>query len=236
MGRPAQSPPADDRRRSRPRGDVAGHSAAAALYGRGNPAPPLCRGRGDRHRNRSSSELADHVFITDLVGRERVLDANGKREAADAVAEISGPALGGALVAWLTAPLAIAVDAATFVVSALLLTRIRKRETVASARSSASFIDDVRTGIRVVWRDAAIRALFIATATLAFCMSFMASLYTLYALSDLGLTPTQLGITIGCGGIGALAGAALAAPAALRWGARRTPDRRARRRAPRRRC
>jgi MFS family permease len=78
-------------------------------------------------------QLADHVFVTDLVGRERVLDANGKREAADAVAEISGPALGGALVAWLTAPLAIAVDAATFVVSALLVSRIEKRETVARA-------------------------------------------------------------------------------------------------------
>lgn len=167
-------------------------------------------------------ELADHVFITDLIGRERVLDANGKREAADAVAEISGPALGGALVAWLTAPLAIAVDAATFLVSALLLTRIQKRETVAAGASSSSFADDVRTGIRVVWRDAAIRALFLATAMLSFCMSFMASLYTLYALSDLGLTPTQLGITIGCGGLGGLAGAALAAPAALRWGPRRT--------------
>ena len=167
-------------------------------------------------------QLADHVFVTDLVGRKRVLDANGKREAADAVAEISGPALGGALVAWLTAPLAIAVDAATFVVSALLLSRIAKRETVAPPRQSSSFVDDVRTGIRVVWRDGAIRALFVATATLAFCMSFMASLYTLYCLSDLGLTPTQLGITIGCGGLGGLAGAALAAPASLRWGPRRT--------------
>ena len=75
--------------------------------------------------------LADHVFVTDLVGRKRLLDANGKREAVDAVAEISGPALGGALVAWLTAPIAIAVDAFTFVASALLLRNIRKRETVA---------------------------------------------------------------------------------------------------------
>jgi len=43
--------------------------------------------------------LADHVFITGLVSRKRLLDANGKREAADAIAEISGPAIGGALVA-----------------------------------------------------------------------------------------------------------------------------------------
>ena len=166
--------------------------------------------------------LADHVFVTDLVGRKRLLEANGKREAVDAVAEISGPAAGGALVAWLTAPVAIAVDAFTFVASALLIRNIHKRETVAPAPATASFADDVRTGIRVVWRDPAIRALFLATATLTFCMSFMASLYTLFALSHLGLTPAQLGVTIGCGGLGGLAGAALAARAETTWGARRT--------------
>jgi len=82
--------------------------------------------------------LADHVLITDLVGRKRLLDANSKREAIDAFAEISGPALGGALVAWLTAPLAIAADAATFIVSALLIGRIRKRETIIHASASPS--------------------------------------------------------------------------------------------------
>jgi MFS family permease len=165
--------------------------------------------------------LADHVFIADLVGRERVGDANGKREAVDAVAEISGPALGGALVVWLTAPLAIAVDAATFIVSALLIGRIGTRETVGPPPAAGSLAEDVRTGVRVVWREPAVRALFLATATLSFCMSFMASLYTLFALSYLGLTPAQLGITIGCGGLGGLAGAALAAPLAVRFGPRR---------------
>jgi predicted MFS family arabinose efflux permease len=108
------------------------------------------------------------------------------------------------------------------VISALLLGRIEKRETVAPPAASTSFADDVRTGIRVVWRNATIRALFLATATLTFCMSFMASLYTLYALSDLGLSAAELGVTIGCGGIGGLAGASIAARAAIRWGARRT--------------
>ena len=136
-------------------------------------------------------ELADHVFITDLVGRDQLLDANGKREAVDAVAEISGPALGGALVAWLTAPIAIAVDAATFVASALLIARIRKRETIVAPPAGASLLDDVRTGIHVVWRDPAIRALFVAAATMTLFGSFMASLYTLFALPTLGLTPAR---------------------------------------------
>jgi predicted MFS family arabinose efflux permease len=165
--------------------------------------------------------LADHVFIADLVARKRLLDANGKRSAADAVAEISGPALGGALVALWTAPIAILADAATFVVSALLVARIRKVEASPKPAAATSFIDDVRTGIRVVWRTPAIRTLFCAMTMFTLCGSFMASLYTLYALRELGLSTTQLGLAIGCGGIGALIGAALAAPAAARWGTRR---------------
>jgi predicted MFS family arabinose efflux permease len=167
-------------------------------------------------------ELADHVFITDLVSRKRLLDANGKREAADAVAEISGPALGGALVAWLTAPLAIAVDAASFIVSALLIGGIRKTETIRASLVSSSVVEDAKTGIRVVWRASAVRALFLATVAFTLCGSFMAALYTLFALHDLGLTPTELGIAIGCGGIGALIGASLAARVVGRFGVRRT--------------
>jgi predicted MFS family arabinose efflux permease len=166
--------------------------------------------------------VADHVFITDLVSRKRLLEANGKREAIEAVAEISGPALGGALVAWLTAPIAIAVDAVTFVGSALLIGGIRRRERIAATATPASAIEDVRWGLHVVWRDRAIRALFLATATLTLGFSFMASLYTLYALRDLLLSPAELGIVIGCGGVGGLAGAAFAGRAAERWGVRRT--------------
>jgi predicted MFS family arabinose efflux permease len=167
-------------------------------------------------------ELADHVFIADLVGREQLLEANGKREAAEAVAEISGPALGGALVALLTAPIAIAVDAATFVASAVVIARIRKHEEIVATIADSSFVDDVRIGIRVVWRNPAIRALFIAASMTTLFGSFMASLYTLFALRDLGLTPTELGIAIGCGGIGALAGAMMAKGAAEKFGPRRT--------------
>jgi len=166
--------------------------------------------------------LADHVYITDLVSRKRLLDANSKRSAVDSIAEISGPALGGALVALWTAPIAILADAATFVASALLIARIRKPEARPRAAAHTSFVDDVRTGIHVVWTTPPIRTLFCAMTLFTLCGSFMASLYTLFALRDLGLSPAQLGVAIGCGGIGGLVGAALAAPAAARWGTRRT--------------
>jgi MFS family permease len=166
--------------------------------------------------------LADHVYITQLVSKEHLLEANARRETADAVAEITGPALGGMLVAWLTAPIAIAADAFTFVASAVLIGHIGKREAVAPATQRVSYVDDVRTGLSVVWRNPAIRTLFVTTATMTLFGSFMASLYTLFALRYLAITPGELGVVIGCGGVGALIGAALAAPAARRLGTRRT--------------
>ena len=166
--------------------------------------------------------LADHVYITDLVSRKRLLDANGKRSAVDSIAEISGPALGGALVALWTAPIAILADAATFVASALLIARIRKPEARPRRprihRSSTMCVPASTS----CGRTPPIRTLFCAMTLFTLCGSFMASLYTLFALRDLGLSPAQLGVAIGCGGIGGLVGAALAAPAAARWGTRRT--------------
>ena len=167
-------------------------------------------------------DVADHVFITDLVSRKRLLEANGMRETVDAVAEVTGPALGGLLVAALTAPIAIAVDALSFVASALLIGGIRKRERIHAPTSQASLIDDARTGVRVVWQIPAIRALFLAMVAFTLCGSFMAALYTLFALRDLALGPAALGIAIGFGGVGALAGAALSAGCTTRFGVRRT--------------
>lgn len=114
------------------------------------------------------------------------------------------------------------MDAASFVASALLIGGIRKREALrAQPAAKESVVDDAKTGIRVVWRTPAVRALFLAMIAFTLCGSFMAALYTLFALRDLNLTPAELGFAIGCGGVGALLGAPIAGRCASRWGTRR---------------
>lgn len=56
-------------------------------------------------------EIADHAYLPLVVPAGRLVEANSRLETVDAVAEISGPALGGILVQWLTAPFALAIDA-----------------------------------------------------------------------------------------------------------------------------
>ena len=63
------------------------------------------------------------------------------------------------------------------------------------------------------------RLLLLSTTLLTLFMNFLASLYTLYALRTLNVTPWLLGLVIGCGGVGALIGAALVGRLVARFGA-----------------
>lgn len=142
------------------------------------------------------------------------------------MAEITGPPLGGLLVQWLSAPIALVVDAFSFVASALLIGRIRGSDDAVLPAATTdgrppSLIAEARQGLAVVWASPLLRALLMSTTLLTFSTSFLASLYTLFALKTLGLSPGVLGLVIGCGGIGALGGAAMAPRLVRRFGAER---------------
>lgn len=160
-------------------------------------------------------DIADHAYLPGLVGKPLITDANAKLSASESVAEMGGPALAGLLFQWLTAPIAVAVNAATYVVSAAILARIRTPEPPpADAGRRRGWIDGVITGARTSWAEPRVRMLLIMTGTGGLFGGFFAALYIAFVLRDLGLSPEQLGFGIGAGGAGALLGAALAQPMA----------------------
>src|SRR5260370_3703807 len=73
-------------------------------------------------------DVADQSYLTALVAGDRLLEANAKLTLSSTIAEIAGPGLTGFLVQLITAPIAILFDAVSFLISALLLGAIRKRE------------------------------------------------------------------------------------------------------------
>ena len=73
-------------------------------------------------------DIADHAYLPHLIAREHLIEGNTKLSTTESLAEVGGPALAGVLVQTLTAPFAIAVNAATYLVSALFLGTIRERE------------------------------------------------------------------------------------------------------------
>ena len=161
--------------------------------------------------------IADHAYLPGLVGRAQVTDANAKLSATESVAEMAGPALAGMLFQWLTAPIAVAVNAATYFASGLILARIRAPEPpLDESRKRRGWVDGLVTGARTSWGEPRVRMMLVMTAVGGLFGGFFSALYIAYVLRDLGLSPALLGLGIASGGVGALTGSMLAQTMA-RW-------------------
>ncbi len=167
-------------------------------------------------------DIADHAYLPGLIGRDLLVDGNAKLALTESVAEIGGPGLYGVLFQLLTAPLAFAVNAATYLFSAVVLAGIRAAEAAPAPdvgrKDGSRLAADFRAGLAVAFAHPAIRPLLIVTVLSALFGSFYSALYTLYAVRVLGLSAPMLGATVACGGVAALAGAALAGATIRRLG------------------
>jgi predicted MFS family arabinose efflux permease len=163
-------------------------------------------------------DSAYHSYLPSLVGVDRLLGANAKLSQSASVAEVGGPGLAGALVQVASAPVAILVDAISFVVSAVSLIAIRAREAPRPRELRQTIGREIVEGLRVVRRHALVFPIAASSVSEHFFGSFYAALYSLYLLEVLGLTPLLLGIVISAGGIGSLVGATFASRVVRRIG------------------
>lgn len=151
-------------------------------------------------------------YVPLLVDRSHLTEANSKVATSVATAEIAGPGVAGALVQIATAPIALLVDAVSYVVSMVSLFAIRVTEPapirpVAQRRRLRSEIAD---GLRWVARSPYIRTPTAIAGGYNFFYLFTEALLPLYALRTLGLTVAQYGLILSIGSVGGLAGAAVA--------------------------
>lgn len=162
-------------------------------------------------------------FLPRLVQRRHLQRAHARGDGADAVAMSAGPALGGLLVSALGAPLAVLVDAATYVYSAFTLSRIDVAEPRAKTGVTArDLVLEIRDGVRWIYRGSGLTTLAIATHGWFVGNAIIGVVLAPYALTALSLTPFQFGIIGALGGIGAVVGAAVTTRVGLRLGTGRT--------------
>jgi len=156
--------------------------------------------------------VADASFLALLIGPGKLVEGNAKLEATEAVAEAAGPGLAGILIQLLTAPVALLLDVASYLISAVLLSRIRGPEPPATAQAPTAVGPAIRRGISVCLAHPAIRLLLLAQAGTCFFGGFFLSLYLIYLLKTLALSAATTGVLIGLGGLGAFLGALAAKP------------------------
>ncbi|HEY7524377.1 MAG TPA: MFS transporter, partial [Candidatus Limnocylindrales bacterium] len=73
-------------------------------------------------------DIADQSYLPTVVERAQLVDANGKLQTSMSTAQVLGQPVGGGIVGLVAAPFALALDAISYVVSALLIFSIRRRE------------------------------------------------------------------------------------------------------------
>ena len=168
---------------------------------------------------------ADQSVLPRIVGKEHLVEANQKLSTTESIAELAGPGAAGVLIELLTAPIAVIIDALTFLWSVVWLRSLWKIAPEADAPGEApneethpvtQLKDDIVVGFRAVMKHAPLRALLFATLSFYVSAGFFAGLYIVFTLRDLHMSPALLGIVISMGGVSALGGA-LAARALSKW-------------------
>jgi predicted MFS family arabinose efflux permease len=155
-------------------------------------------------------DTAYRSVLPSLIEHENVLEGNTKLTTSESLAEIGGPAVAGLLFQWIGAPLAILIDAGSFLISAVSIVLIRKSEPPPSRDETTTIWDEIRAGLGLIAADRVLRTMAIGMAARSFFGSCIGTLYALYVVRELGMSPAVLGFLISCGGIGGVIGSLLA--------------------------
>ena len=164
-------------------------------------------------------DSADTAYLPTIVERDRLVDANAALSASGSVSEFAAFGITGFLVQLLTAPIAIAIDSVTFIVSALLLGTIRTPEPPPPPHADREpVLAEIRDGLRLVVHDPVLRAFAIAQMTLAAMFGVFGAVWFLFVLEDLKIGAAVLGVIAAVGGVSGFVGAVVATRATRRWG------------------
>ena len=149
---------------------------------------------------------AAQIVLTQVVARERLVEAHAKNALATSGAEVAGPGLAGALIKIVGAPLALLVDAVLLTISATILRGILIHEPPRRPRASGSaashFWADLKAGVRFVARHRLLVALAIAVGCWQACHQAAMVVQILFATRTLGLSEQAVGLSYTGMGVG----------------------------------
>ena len=163
------------------------------------------------------------AHLPDVVPDEAVTTASSRLRAAEATAMLAGPGLGGALVQVLTAPVAVLADAVSVRASGALVGRVRAPERVGhTAPARRRLGTEIAEGMTHLVRDARLRAIAGAAASVNFFGLMIFALLVVYLTREHGFTPLMIAAVTVAGGVGSLAGALVTPWVSARLGRGRT--------------
>jgi MFS family permease len=155
-------------------------------------------------------DVAYQSYLPSLVDRKQLVEGNSKLQLTSSIAQVAGPSMSGGLIAAVTAPYAVLVDAASFVASAVFMLGIRHREEIPERTPGArrpAMWPEAKEGLRWVAGNPHLRAIAGCTATFNFFNTLLFAIFILYAGRQLHLSAVEVGAVFGVGSLGSVAGA-----------------------------
>ena len=143
---------------------------------------------------------AAQIVLTQVVERDRLVEANAKNALASSGADVAGPGLAGALIKLLGAPIALLFDAALLLVSAVILRGIRVNEKPPGG--AGEFWPELKAGLRFVLGNKLLVVLASTAGGWQMCNNAATVVNILFATRTLGLSEQSVGLSYVCLGFG----------------------------------
>jgi MFS family permease len=164
-------------------------------------------------------DVSYQSYLPSLVEREQLVEGNAKLQASQSAAQILGPGFGGYLIGVLSAPVAVIVDAVSYLASALFVFTIRGTEapipTSDGPRGSRTerlraFGGEIREGLTFVLGHPYLRVIAGSASSSNLFSNIATGIYLVYVVRVLQLDPLRIGLIFSLGSIGTFVGALVA--------------------------
>jgi MFS family permease len=154
--------------------------------------------------------ISYQAILPALVDRKQLVEGNGKLQAAESVGTLVGPSIAGAVIQALSAPVAIILDAISFVISGGVISLIKAQEPNLGTESQSPILTEICEGLSLVFNNEYLRSIAGCTGTLNLGNGAYNALYILFLTRDLALGPAKIGIIMSIGSIAGIFGAIVA--------------------------
>lgn len=157
-------------------------------------------------------DVAYQSFLPALVSRAQLVDGNSRLELSRSAAQVAGPGLAGLLVQLVRAPMALAVDSVSFLLSAVFIRRIRTPEAAPAETDDAvspTMTRSIGEGVRYVMRHPLLKRVAVCTGVFNLFSAMGMAVFLLYAVRELEIDPAVIGLVFSLGSVGFVVGATL---------------------------
>lgn len=134
-------------------------------------------------------------YLPTLVRSDQLVSANSRFEGSRVLAQVIGPGVGGALVQALTAPVAIVVDALSFLASGLSIMLIHDpQQAQIPATAQRNLWREIGQGLRFTLAHPLVRSLLLTAVLFNVAAPILNAQVVLFATRELGLNPFLIGL------------------------------------------